>query len=100
MDGQKLPFYRLTVTETLDELRSTDKGLGKTESADRLKHLGINRLEHAKHTSGFVIFVRQFKNLLVGILIVSAGLSFYLSNVKTAIIMLLIAFMNAAVGFL
>lgn len=100
MDGQKLPFYRLSVTEALEELRSTDKGLSKTEAADRLKHLGSNQLEHAKHTSSFRIFVRQFKNLLVVILIVSASLSFYLSNVKTAIIMLLIALMNAAVGFL
>jgi Ca2+-transporting ATPase len=99
MDGQKLPFYRLTVTETLEELRSTEQGLGKTEAADRLKHLGANQLERIKHTSVVVIFARQFKNLLVVILLVSAGLSLYLSDVKTAVIMAAIALMNTVVGF-
>ncbi len=47
----------------------------------------------------WLIFARQFKNLLVIILVISAGLSLYLHNLKTAIIMLLIALMNAVVGF-
>jgi Ca2+-transporting ATPase len=99
MDGHKLPYYRLSVDETLTDLRTQANGLGKAESADRLKHLGLNRLERAKPTPSWFIFIRQFRNLLVLILIISACLSLYLHDAKTATIMLLIAFMNAIVGF-
>lgn len=102
MDGhnnQKLPYYRLSVEETLTDLRSTEGGLARAEAADRLKHVGPNALERTRRVPAWVIFARQFKNLLVLILIISAGLSLYLHNVKTAIIMLVIALMNAVVGF-
>jgi Ca2+-transporting ATPase len=99
MDGHKLPYYRLSVEDTLDDLRSNPNGLGKSEAAERLKHIGQNRLERTKHTATWIIFIRQFKNLLVAILVVSAGISLYLHNVKTATIMFLIAFANAVVGF-
>lgn len=99
MDGHKLPYYRLSVNETLEDLRSSPDGLSKSEAADRVKHLGPNRLERNKRTPGWVIFIRQFKNLLVGILVISAGISLYLHDVKTASIMLAIALLNAVVGF-
>lgn len=99
MDGHKLPYYRLSVDDTLADLRTQQEGLTKSESADRLKHLGPNRLERTTHTPSWVILLRQFKNLLVLILIISAGISLYLHDVKTATIMLLIASLNAVVGF-
>ncbi|HSX05915.1 MAG TPA: cation-transporting P-type ATPase [Candidatus Saccharimonadales bacterium] len=99
MDGHKLPYYRLSGPETLDDLRSQEDGLSKAEAADRLRHIGKNQLERAKHTPAWVIFIRQFKNLLVLILVVSAGFSFYLRDGRTATILLAIALMNAIVGF-
>lgn len=99
MDGHKLPYYRLSVEDTLSDLRTQAGGLAKTEAADRLKHIGPNQLERTKHVPGWLIFLRQFKNLLVLILIVSASLSLYLHDVKTATIMLVIACLNAVVGF-
>jgi len=99
MDGQKLPYYRLSVEDTLADLRTQSNGLSKAESNDRQKHLGPNRLERAKRTSDLVIIARQFKNLLVVILIISASISLYLHDAKTASIMLFIAFLNAVVGF-
>jgi Ca2+-transporting ATPase len=99
MDGHKLPFYRLSVTDTLEELRSHADGLSKAEAADRLHHVGPNQLERANRVPKWVIFARQFKNLLVLILVISAGLSLYLREPKTAIIMFAIALMNAVVGY-
>jgi Ca2+-transporting ATPase len=95
----KLPYYRLSKEDVLDDLRSNEIGLAKAESAERLRHIGPNTLERSKHTPTWMIFVRQFKNLLVVILLVSAGLSLYLHDTKTAVIMVLISLMNAVVGF-
>src|SRR4051812_17245394 len=99
MDGHKLPFYRLSGAETLAELRTQENGLPKAEAAERLRHIGRNQLERAHRVPSWLLFVRQFKNLLVLILIVSAAFSLYLHDVKTATIMFVIAFMNAIVGF-
>jgi len=99
MDGHRSPFYRLSAPEVLLELRSSEEGLSKTEAADRLRHIGPNELEHVRHTPTWWILLRQFKNLLVILLIASAGISIYLHDAKTAIILLFIALMNAVVGF-
>lgn len=56
-------------------------------------------LERARRESVFATFLRQFKNLLVIMLLVSAGFSLYLHDSKTATILILIALMNAFVGF-
>lgn len=99
MDGHKLPFYRLTRDDSLAELRSTEDGLSPVEAADRLRHIGANRLRPAKRTPIAWLFLRQFKNLLVLILLVSAGLAAYLEDNKTATILMFIALTNAIVGF-
>jgi len=97
--GARLPFYRLATAEALDELRSQAEGLSKTEAVDRLKHVGPNQLERTQRVPTWLIFVRQFKNLLVMILLVSAAFSLYLHDGKTTTILVLIALMNAVVGF-
>ncbi|HSX06194.1 MAG TPA: cation-transporting P-type ATPase [Candidatus Saccharimonadia bacterium] len=99
MDGHKLPFYRLSVDDTLAELRTSGQGLSKAEAAERLRHIGPNQLEQAKRTPAWWVFARQFKNLLVIVLLASAALSIYLQDDRTATILALIACINAAVGF-
>ncbi|HEY4161391.1 MAG TPA: HAD-IC family P-type ATPase, partial [Candidatus Saccharimonadales bacterium] len=99
MDGQKLPFYRLSGEEALADLRSSSQGLSDTEAADRLRHIGDNRLETSHGTPVWWLALRQFKNLLVIILLVSAGLSLYLHDVRTALILVFIALINTVIGF-
>lgn len=98
MDGHK-PFYRLSVAEALAELRSNVRGLTPTEAADRLRHVGPNHLAQTNRTPTWVIFARQFKNLLVIILLISAGLSLYLHDIRTTTILVLIALLNTVIGF-
>jgi len=99
MDGHKLPLYRLPVAEALEELRSSERGLSKAEAADRLRHVGPNELERSRRTPAWIMFARQFKNLMIIILIIGAGIAVYLQNIKTAVIMVAIALINTAIGF-
>ncbi|HSX43493.1 MAG TPA: cation-transporting P-type ATPase [Candidatus Saccharimonadales bacterium] len=99
MDGHKLPYYRQSPEAALEELRSQTDGLQAAEAAERLRHMGKNQLERSKRVPVWLIFIRQFKDLLVLILLLSAGFSLYLHDVKTAVILALIATMNASVGF-
>ena len=100
MDGMKqLNYYRLSPDEVLAQVHSRSTGLTSAEAGERLQHIGVNKLAPAKRQLAIVIFLRQFKNLLVVILLVSAGFSLYLRDAKTATIIFLIALMNASVGY-
>src|SRR3954467_10247243 len=94
---KRLNYYRLAPDEVLEEVKSRRTGLKASEVRDRLEHLGPNMLHRAHQDSALTTFIRQFKNVLVVILLVSAALSLYLHDVKTATIMILIALMNTFV---
>jgi Ca2+-transporting ATPase len=96
---KRLNYYRLSPERVLSEVDSSSKGLKSAEAATRLEHMGANMLHKAHRELAIVTFGRQFKNLLVVILLVSAGISLYLKDGKTASIMIIIALVNAFVGF-
>jgi Ca2+-transporting ATPase len=96
---KRLNYYRLTPQDVLSQLNATEKGLTSKDAKERLTRLGRNELSKAKHENVVIKFLRQLKDLLVIMLLLSAGFSLYLNDAKTAIILFLIAFMNTCVGF-
>ncbi|MGH7240745.1 MAG: cation-transporting P-type ATPase, partial [Candidatus Saccharimonadales bacterium] len=96
---KRLNYYRLKPEQVLAEVKSDSKGLRPAEAQQRLEHMGPNMLHKAHRELAIVTFGRQFKNLLVIILLISAGISLYLHDSKTASIMIIIALVNALVGF-
>ncbi|HKR82278.1 MAG TPA: cation-transporting P-type ATPase [Candidatus Saccharimonadales bacterium] len=99
MADQKLLFYRLDPSEVFRSLGTKAEGLSAKEAGARLAQQGSNQLARVKRQPPLFIFVRQFRNLLVVILLTSAAFSTYLHDLKTAIILLFIAMINAMVGF-
>jgi len=97
--GPKLNYYRIPADEVVSQLDSSSKGLTNKDANDRLKQSGGNVLEHKKRETAVVTFLRQFKNLLVIMLLTSAALAIFLKDFKTATILIAIALMNALVGF-
>jgi Ca2+-transporting ATPase len=96
---KQLNYYRLSAEEVLEQLDSKAGGLSSKEARQRLERLGGNVLHRTKHEPAIITFLRQFKNLLVIMLLTSAGLSLYLHDGKTAAILIIIGLMNAFVGF-
>jgi Ca2+-transporting ATPase len=96
---KRLNYYRLSPDEVVKEVHTTKKGLSTPEARERLERLGGNMLVRTRRDPTIVIFLRQFKNTLVLMLIISALFSLYLHDGKTATILFLIALTNAAVGF-
>ena len=98
-DYKRLNYYRLSAEEVLEQLRSRSAGLVSKEAHGRLEQLGTNTLHRSKRDNALTTLVRQFKNLLVIMLLASTTLSFYLKDYKTASILLSIALLNTAIGF-
>ncbi len=97
--NEQLNYYRLSPDEVLAQLQASRDGLSSAAANRRLEQLGSNELHKAKKTWVGFVFLRQFKNLLVVMLLISAAFSAYLNDNKTASILLLIAMVNAMVGF-
>ncbi|WP_158308840.1 calcium-translocating P-type ATPase, SERCA-type [Methanocella arvoryzae] len=82
----------------VEAIGSSPAGLSEKEAAARLIQYGPNELKQKKKTSLFVIFLRQFKNVLIYVLIVAMAISFLLGEVLDAEIIGAIIVLNALLG--
>jgi Ca2+-transporting ATPase len=98
-DETQLPYYRLDPKAVLAQLQTKTTGLDHRIAQKRLSRDGPNALERRKRELAIVTFGRQFKNLLVVILLASAAISLYLGDIRTAVILFFIAAVNAGVGY-
>ena len=59
---------------------------------------GKNVIETAKKKSGIIIFLEQFKDLLVAILVVAAIVSAISGSVDSTLVIIVVLIMNAIIG--
>ncbi|MBI3109818.1 calcium-translocating P-type ATPase, PMCA-type [Candidatus Daviesbacteria bacterium] len=76
------------------------KGLSSQEAADRIKKYGPNQLKEAPGKNPFVLFLEQFKDFLILILIGASLVSLALGENIDAFLIIGIVFLNAIVGFI
>jgi Ca2+-transporting ATPase len=92
-------YYRMTAEEALKSFETTTKGLDADEAVSRTDQYGKNELSAQIEVPRWMIFVSQFKDLLVIVLISAAAISFIIGSVRDAVVMLIIVFINAIIGF-
>lgn len=99
-DQQRLNVYRMPAEQVLNEVSSTPEGLSSSEAASRLSQYGKNALNIKHHESLAITYIRQFKDLMIILLIASGGISFYLDDIRTALVLWVLALFNTTIGFL
>src|SRR6056297_4039263 len=95
---EKKNFYNKKVVDIFKELETSEKGLSKEEAKNRIEKYGKNELIGKKSTSIYVLFLNQFKDVLVILLLVAAGLSLIIGNYIDGSIMIIIAIINSFIG--
>jgi len=84
----------------LDLGTSLTSGLDPDHAARRLEALGANELATVARRLGILRFLDQFRDLLIGILLTAAVVSFAVSGeLKTPIVVLVVVMLNAILGF-
>jgi Ca2+-transporting ATPase len=91
-------YYKLNVQQTLAELQTSKNGLTADEAAKRLETYGRNALPKGESASVFAIFIAQFKNIVVLVLLAAAVVSALLGDLKDVVIIAIIALLNAGIG--
>jgi len=87
------------IEETLQALNTKEKGLSQEEVQKRLIEFGPNELKKEKGTSPIKLFVEQFTDILIIILLIATGLSIYLGEITDAIVIIAIVLACAILGF-
>lgn len=93
-------WYNLGIQEVLQTLSSSWEGLTSDEARKRLEQYGPNELASKKGPSAWSIFLSQFKNFLIIILLVAVALSAIVREVADSIIIFVIVLFAAVLGFL
>ncbi len=98
--------YKLSPEETLKKQAvAVDSGLSKEEVANRLQKFGRNELHAGKKVNPLALFLGQFKDALVIVLIIAASVSFGLAfieengSIKESLLIISIVVAIALVGF-
>jgi Ca2+-transporting ATPase len=93
------PWHAVVYGEALVELRtSRQSGLSDEEVRARLEEYGPNMLAEPPRRTIFQQFLAQFKDFLVILLLISAGVSGVVGEVEDALVIIAIAIVNAVIG--
>ncbi|MGI9159902.1 MAG: cation-translocating P-type ATPase [Saprospiraceae bacterium] len=93
-------FHFLDVNKSFELLGAQPEGLSAQESELRLAKYGPNEIQGKKKKLAWLLFVGQFKDFMILILILAAVVSGFVGDLADTIIILVIVFLNAVVGFI
>ncbi|NMP22392.1 calcium-translocating P-type ATPase, SERCA-type [Sulfobacillus harzensis] len=94
-------WHTLKPDEAVIQLRSdSERGLTPQEAERRLAEYGPNALKEAHKTSPVEIFIAQFKDFMVMVLLAATVISFLLGETGDGITIVAIVIMNAILGFM
>ena len=96
--NQDRPIWQKSRVELFRDLDCSDEGLSSQEAAARLEKNGPNELQGGKRKSVLRIFLEQFADFLVIILILAAIVSAALGDVESTVVILAVITMNAILG--
>ncbi len=99
-DPASIPFHSLSLDETLNalELRAAE-GLTEAEATARRERFGANALPKAAGEGPLKVFLRQFHNPLVYVLLGSAALAALMGQWTDAGVVLGVVVLNSVIGF-
>jgi len=94
-------WHTLSTPQLLEKLStSAQQGLSSQEARQRLASFGKNELEEKKGRSPFKIFLSQFNDFMIWILIAAAFISgVIVREITDAIVILIILVINSVLGF-
>ena len=84
--------------EVLNQFNVSKNGLTENQAKENLDKFGFNQLTEKKRQTVLQVFLEQFKDLLVIILIIAAIISMATGNVESTLVIFAVIILNAVLG--
>ncbi|MGE5172313.1 MAG: cation-translocating P-type ATPase [Betaproteobacteria bacterium] len=91
--------YQQSIEEVLVSLQSSRAGLTRGEARSRLERFGPNELRERKKKTALVMFLGQFTDFMILVLIAAAVISGIIGEASDTIAIVVIVVLNAVLGF-
>ena len=91
-------WYRTSRVNVLKQMQVSEKGLDTQTARTILAQVGENALQEQAHKKAWQVFLSQFQDLLVIILIIAAVISMISDNVESTIVIFAVITLNAVLG--
>jgi Ca2+-transporting ATPase len=93
-------WHLLPEHEVLELTGSSRDGLSDLEVQNRLERYGANELQEAKRISPLMMYLHQFFDVMILVLVAAAIISGIIGDLKDTIVIIAIVILNAIVGFI
>ena len=98
---EKNNFHTLTTDQTIEILEvNPENGLLENEANERLGKYGRNRIEIKSSISPWKILASQFKDIIIVLLVIAAGVSFSIGDIVEGAAVLVVILLTAFFGFI
>ena len=91
--------HQQSAVELLSELKTSRHGLSVEEVQERLLRYGPNELVEKKRKTAFMMFLDQFRDFMIIVLIAAAAVSGVIGELSDTLAIVVIVLLNAALGF-
>jgi P-type Ca2+ transporter type 2C len=92
-------WHEDNILDALHRIESTPEGITMSEATQRLQKTGPNELTEGARKSAFAMFLEQFKDFMILVLIGAAVISGIIGDLSDTVVILIIVVANAIIGF-
>jgi Ca2+-transporting ATPase len=96
---QKINYHELSAEEALGKLQVNKEGLSEAEVSKRREQYGLNEMVQKGRKHPLLLFLKQFKSLLIWILLIAAVISYITNHILDAYVILVVVIINTMIGF-
>ena len=90
----------ILIEEILKQYSTQKEGLSSAEANARLEKYGLNKLKEQKKDSPLKLFLAQFLDVLIFMLIIAAIASYLIGNHLDAVVIVVVVIINSIIGFI
>ncbi len=93
-------WHQKDINDVIQEQRSSLQGISSEEAVRRLGEYGPNELKEKKKKTLFMMFLDQFRDFMILVLIAAAVVSGFIGELSDTIAIIVIVILNAVIGFI
>ncbi|MBZ0156042.1 MAG: HAD-IC family P-type ATPase, partial [Alphaproteobacteria bacterium] len=95
-----MKWHQKTADEAMGELITSPQGISPHEAVKRLQEYGPNELAEKERKSPFLLFLDQFRDLMILVLVAAALISGIIGEPADTVAIIVIVILNAVIGFI